>query len=239
MASIALITGASRGIGAAIARSLSASGYLPIINYNNSAQAAQTLAAQLGGAAYQADVSDPEAVDAMFSWVEDRYDGVDLLVNNAGIAMAGLLTDQTPADIARILAVDAAGPIYCCRRAIPYMVQQKQGVILNISSIWGQCGASCEVAYSAAKAAVIGATKALAKELGPSGIRVNCIAPGVIDTQMNADLRPEDMEALRLETPLERIGTPEDVASMAAFLASPQARFITGQVFGVNGGFHI
>ena len=159
-----------------------------------------------------------------------------MLVNNAGIAQQKLFTDLTLQDWERLFAVDVTGVFLCCRRALPGMIRRQQGVILNISSMWGQVGASCEVHYSAAKAAVIGLTKALAKEEGPSRIRVNCIAPGVIATEMNAHLTPEDMEDLREETPLLRIGTPADVARAAVFLASDQASFITGQVLGVNGG---
>ena len=136
-----------------------------------------------------------------------------------------------------MFAVDVDGVFRCCQCALPHMIREKAGVIVNIASMWGQTGASCEVHYSAAKAAVIGLTRALAKELGPSGIRVNCVSPGVIDTKMNAPLGPGTMEALREETPLCRIGTPEDVAEAVAFLAGEGARFITGQVLGVNGGF--
>ncbi|MDC0700747.1 SDR family oxidoreductase, partial [Blautia wexlerae] len=164
---------------------------------------------------------------------------VDVLVNNAGIAQQKLFTDLTDTDWDRIFAVDVKGVFLCCQAALPHMIHEKRGAIVNISSMWGQVGASCEVHYSAAKAAVIGLTKALAKELGPSQIRVNCIAPGVIATEMNDLLGAETLEALREETPLEAIGTAEQVADAVRFLASDQASFITGQVLGVNGGMVI
>ncbi|MBR5700981.1 MAG: SDR family oxidoreductase, partial [Oscillospiraceae bacterium] len=158
---------------------------------------------------------------------------------NAGIARSGLLTDLTYRDWRDIFRVNTDAVFLCCRAAIPYMVHMKRGSILNISSMWGQVGGSCEVAYSASKAAVIGLTKALAKELAPSGIRVNCIAPGVIRTRMLDCFTEDELEDLRLETPLEKLGTPEDVGHLAAFLASDKASFITGQVVGLNGGFVI
>jgi len=165
--------------------------------------------------------------------------GVDLLVNNAGVSRYGLLTDLPYRDWQELFRVNTDAVFLCCKAAIPYMVHQKRGGILNISSMWGQTGGSCEAAYSASKAAVIGLTKALAKELAPSGIRVNCIAPGVIRTRMLDGFTEAELEDLRLDTPLERLGTPEDVGNLAAFLASDRAGFITGQVVGLNGGFVI
>ena len=162
---------------------------------------------------------------------------MDVLVNNAGIAQQKLFSDITPEEWRRMFAVDVEGVFHCCQCALPYMIHRKAGSIVNISSVWGQVGASCEVHYSAAKAAVIGLTKALAKELGPSGIRVNCVAPGVIRTEMNAHLSGEDMEALREETPLCRIGEPEEVADAVSFLAGEGSRFVTGQILAVSGGF--
>ena len=163
----------------------------------------------------------------------------DLLVNNAGIAQQKLFTDVTEEEWDRIFAVNVKGLYTCCRAVVPHMVRRHAGSIINVSSIWGEVGASCEVPYSASKAAVIGFTKALAKELGPSGIRVNCVSPGVIATEMNAALDPETLDALREETPLGTIGTPEDAARAILWLAGEDSAFVTGQVLGVNGGFVI
>lgn len=237
----ALVTGASRGIGAAIALGLAADGYRVVVNYHTCKEKAEMLCRELTRVndlphlAVGADVSDRAQVEAMFAAAGD----VDVLVNNAGIAQQKLFSDLTEADWDRMFDVDVKGVFHCCQLALPHLIHQKSGVIVNISSMWGQVGASCEVHYSAAKAAVIGLTKALAKELGPSHIRVNCIAPGVIDTEMNALLGPETMESLREETPLEMLGTPSHIADAVRFLASDRAAFITGQVLGVNGGMII
>ena len=161
---------------------------------------------------------------------------MDVLVNNAGIAQQKLFTDITEVEWRRMFAVDIDGVFHCCQLALPYMIHVKRGSIINLSSMWGQVGASCEVHYSAAKAAVIGLTKALAQELGPSNIRVNCIAPGVIDTEMNAAHGPEVLRELAEETPLQRLGTPAEVAAVVSFLAGEDSAFVTGQVLGVNGG---
>ena len=235
MGKTALVTGGAGGIGSAVCRALAADGWQVAVAYRSSASAAEALAEELGDSAVYADLTAPDEVEAMFA----RVGGVDLLVNNAGISRYGLLTDLSYRDWQDLFRVNADGVFLCCRAAIPYMVHRKQGGILNISSMWGQVGASCEAAYSASKAAVIGLTKALAKELAPSGIRVNCIAPGVIRTRMLEGFTEAELEELRLETPLERLGTPEDVGHLAAFLASDRARFITGQVVGLNGGFVI
>lgn len=237
----ALITGGARGIGAACARGLAQDGFRVAINYQSSRDKAVALCKELHRinglehTAVHADVSNRAQVEAMFA----RVGSVDILVNNAGIAQQKLFTDLTDTDWDRMFAVDVKGVFLCCQAALPYMIHEKRGAIVNISSMWGQIGASCEVHYSAAKAAVIGLTKALAKELGPSQIRVNCIAPGLIATEMNALLGEETMEALREETPLETIGTVEQVADAVRFLASDRASFITGQVLGVNGGMVI
>ena len=231
----ALITGASRGIGAECARRLAADGWEVCINYNKSEDAALALAAEIGGTAVKADVSSFLEVAQMFETVGT----VDLLVCNAGIAGQQLFTDMTPTDWRRMFSVNTDGIFNCCRCAVPAMIHRKSGNIITISSIWGQTGASCEVAYSASKAAVIGFSQALAKELGPSNIRVNCICPGVIDTEMNAHLSESDMESLREETPLCRIGSPADIAEAVRFLASDGAGFITGQVLAVNGGMYV
>ncbi len=233
MGKTALVTGSSRGIGAAAVRRLAADGWNVAIHYNRSEDQALALAKALGAPAYRADVRDPGQVDALF-----RAAGpVDLLVCNAGIAQYGLLTDTDEAAWRDVLAVNTDGAYRCCRAAIPHMVRQKAGNIILMSSVWGVYGASCEAAYSASKAALVGLTKALAKELGPSGIRVNCVAPGVIDTDMLAQFDRADRQALAEQTPLGRIGRPEDVAELIAFLASDSAGFITGQVIGCDGGF--
>ena len=237
----ALVTGGSRGIGAAICRRLARDGFRVVVHYNRNRERAETLAAELCKAtglphiALPAELAGRAAVEELF-----RLAGpVDVLVNNAGIAQQKLFTDVTEEDCRRVFAVDVDGVFRCCQCALPHMIHEKAGSIVNISSMWGQVGASCEVAYSAAKAAVIGLTKALAQELGPSHIRVNCVCPGVIDTEMNAALGADTMDALREETPLGRIGAPEDVAAAVSFLAGEESSFVTGQILGVNGGFVI
>lgn len=239
MKETALVTGASGGIGRAVARRLARGGYRVMLGYHRNEKGALSILEELRRAygreaaeMMRADVSDAGEVDGLFR----AAGNVDLLINNAGIAQQKLFTDLTEEDWDRMFAVDVRGVFLCCRRALPYMIHEKRGCIVNVSSMWGQVGASCEAHYSAAKAAVIGLTQALAKELGPSGIRVNCVAPGVIGTEMNAGFAAETMERLREETPLCRIGSPEDIAAACAFLASPDAGFITGQVLGVNGG---
>ena len=229
----ALVTGSSRGIGAAAVQALAADGWDVTVHYHQSEAAARALAERLHAPALRADVRDPSQVAALF----DAAGPVDLLVCSAGVAQYGLLTDTDEAAWRQVLAVNTDGAYRCCRAAIPHMVRQKSGCILLISSVWGLYGASCEAAYSASKAALIGLTKALAKELGPSGIRVNCVCPGVIDTDMLAQFDQADRQALADETPLGRLGTPEDVARLIAFLASDKASFITGQIIGCDGGF--
>ncbi|MGN8897195.1 elongation factor P 5-aminopentanone reductase [Flavonifractor sp. HCP28S3_F3] len=233
---VVLITGGSRGIGAAAARRFAAGGDRVIINYCRSQERAEALAAETGGWAVQADVSDPEQVRKMVDNVLDKFCQLDILICNAGIAQQKLFGDLTDEDWRRMFAVNVDGMFYTIRAALPHFIHRKEGRILTVSSMWGQVGGSCEVAYSAAKAAVIGMTKALAKELGPSGITVNCVSPGVINTEMNANLGPEDLAVLAEETPMGTIGEPEDVAEALWYLASPGAKFVTGQVLAPNGG---
>lgn len=232
-----LVTGASGGIGRAIAAEFAAHGYGVAMQCCRHPERAEDLAREIGGAVFRCDVAQEAEVDALFAAAEEAFGFIDVLVNNAGVSWRGLLTDMPLDDWERVFAVNARGVFLCCRRALPPMIRRKRGAIVNISSMWGQQGASCEAAYSASKAAVIGLTQALAQEEGPSGIRVNCIAPGVIDTPMNAGLSAADRASLAEDTPLQRIGTPEEVAQAAFFLAENE--FITGQTLGVNGGFLI
>lgn len=235
MKKIALVTGASRGIGAATALVLAKRGWTVHVNYRVSKAAAYEIAAQTGGLAVQADVAELEQVERMFAEIGP----VSLLVNNAGIAHAGLLTDITPNEWQRLFDVNVTGMYHCCRCAIPHMVHEKAGHIINLASILGTNGGSCEAAYSATKGAVIALTKALSKELGPSNIRVNCIAPGCIDTDMIRNLTDEDRLELADATSLCRLGSAEDVANVIALLAEENTSFLTGQIVGVDGGLII
>lgn len=244
MSRTVLITGASRGIGAETARQFARAGYHVAVNYFHSEAAALALCGELqreGCVALpvRADVSAPEQVAAMVDTVLDNFCQLDILICNAGIAQSKLFSDFTTEEWRRIFAVNVDGVFHCCQAVLPHLIHRKSGKILTVSSMWGQTGGSCEVPYSASKAAVIGLTRALAKELGPSGITVNCVAPGVIDTEMNGALTAADLDALREETPLERIGTPADVAAALLFLASPAGDFFTGQVLSPNGGILI
>lgn len=237
-----LITGASGGIGKALALAFANRGYGVALHYHHNEQGAKDTAEQIrlsGGDAeiFQADLRREDEVSALFDRAEAHFGFLNTLVNNAGVAWRGLLTDMSLSDWDQVLGVSLTGAFLCCRRALLPMVRRQEGSIVNISSMWGEVGASCEAAYSAAKAGLIGLTKALAKEDGPSGVRVNCVTPGVIDTPMNGGLSPDDLLALKEETPLERIGTPEEVAAAVLFLA--EHPFITGQVLGVSGGFVI
>lgn len=238
---VALVTGSSRGIGAAAAIELAKLGYSVAVNYKSNYEAAEAVIreiAALGGKAksYKADISKPEEVESLFSEIEATLGDVSLLVNNAGVSHIGLLQDMSYQDILNLTEVDFLGTLYCTKRAIPNMVSAKNGCIINISSMWGEVGASCEVVYSACKAGVIGFTKALAKELGPCGIRVNCVSPGVITTEMNNELTKETLEELSQETSLLRLGTAEEIGKVIAFLATESASYITGQIIPVNGG---
>ncbi|HHW89363.1 MAG TPA: 3-oxoacyl-ACP reductase FabG [Clostridiales bacterium] len=239
-----LITGASKGIGRATAILFAQKGYNVSINYNKSRNHAQDLMKFMikngySAAAYQADVSIHEQAVNLVKQTIGDFGGLDVIVNNAGIAQTKLFTDITEKDWDNIFDVNIKGMYFVLNAALPFLISQKRGKIINVSSIWGVCGASCEAHYSSAKAAVIGLTKALAKELGPSGINVNCVCPGVIDTQMLDEYAQEELNALKDRTPLGRLGTPEDVAKSIYFLASDNADFITGQILNVDGGFVI
>ncbi|WP_251449303.1 elongation factor P 5-aminopentanone reductase [Vermiculatibacterium agrestimuris] len=236
---VALITGASRGIGAAVARRLRADGCEVVLNYARSRAQAEDLAAQLGGTALQADVSDPAQVKRMVDTVLEKFCQLDILVCCAGVAWQGLTQDMGREEYRRVMGVDLDGTFYCCQAVLPQMIRQRSGRIVTVSSMWGQVGGSCETAYSAAKAGIIGLTKALAKEVAPSGVTVNCVAPGVIDTEMNQSLGSQTLSDLAEETPLGRLGTAEDVAAWVSCLCSPAGDFLTGQVIAPNGGLVI
>lgn len=240
----AVITGASKGIGAATAILFAQSGYNVVINYNDSFESATLLARSLkeNGAnvlPFKANVANRLEVDMMIKEAIYSFGSVDVLINNAGISQQCVFSDITEYDWDKMIDVNLKGVFNCCQAVLPHMINKKSGKIINVSSMWGITGASCEVHYSAAKAGVIGLTKALAKELGPSGITVNCIAPGVVETNMNSALSVDDLNALVEETPLQRIGSADEIAKSIYFLASPAADFITGEVLNVNGGFVI
>lgn len=239
MEKVVLITGGSRGIGEAAVKAFAAAGHRVAFVYNKSRDAAKKLEEATGAFAICADVSVSHETNRAVSLATEKFGGIDVLVNNAGISQIKLFTEITDDDWSRMIGVNLTGCFNFSRAVAPGMIARKSGSIINVSSMWGEVGASCEVHYSAAKAGVIGLTKALAKELGPSRVRVNCIAPGVIDTEMNGELDEAARSALKEQTPLMRIGAPEEVARAILFLASDDADFITGQVIGVNGGFVI
>ncbi len=241
-----LITGATGGIGSALAVAFAKAGCRVIVHTNSKPQKARQLCDILtesyGVEAYsvQADISDSNSVGKMFDQISERSGQLSFLVNNAGIAQQKLFTDITNEDWSKMRGINLDGAFFCCREALKrFMLPNHSGAIVNISSMWGQVGASCEVHYSAAKAGIIGLSKALAKEVGLSGIRVNCVCPGVVMTNMMKDFDETTVQGLREETPLNTLGTPKDIAEAVVFLCSDKAKFITGQILGVNGGFVI
>lgn len=240
----AVITGAAKGIGAAIAVAFAKGGYRVVINYNKSEERARALCQILNdtypteAVCIKADVSTAEGAKKLIAEAVTAFGDIDVLVNNAGIAQQKLFTDITDEDWQAMISTNLGSVFYTSRSAVPFMVSKKSGSIVNISSIWGETGGSCEVHYSAAKAGVIGLTKALSKELAPSGITVNCVCPGVIKTDMLSSFTEEDLAALAEETPVMRLGTPKDVADAVYYLAT-NSGFVTGQVLGVNGGLYV
>ncbi len=241
MKKCALITGASGGIGSEIALRLAKDGYNIAACYCSDENGIRELEKKLAETEaeyriYRADVADFNRMNEIFADAAEIFGGVSVLVNNAGIAQQKLFTDITEQEFDRICSVNFKGVFNCCRCAVPFMVNQKSGKIINVSSIWGVCGASCEVVYSATKAAVIGLTKALAKELAPSNIQVNCVAPGAVDTKMNNNLSSEDKAGFASEIPMGRFGMPWEIAGVVSFLASEDSNYVTAQVITADGG---
>ena len=241
---VVLITGASGGIGKAVAEKFAQNGYRVALHYHNGKERAEALQQELEVQGctvmtVQADLRESSQAEAMIKQIEQQWGSVDVLVNNAGVAQQKLFTDITDEEWRNMFAIHVDGAFYCSRAVLPGMIYKKKGSIINVSSMWGQVGGSCEVHYSAAKAGVIGFTKALAKEVAPSNIRVNCVAPGIIKTDMLNDFTKEDLAQLAEETPLERLGAPCDIAEAVSFLVSDKAKFIIGQVLSSNGGFVI
>ena len=237
----ALITGASGGIGSSIALRLARDGFAVAACYRSDEAGIVSLAAELDviGAEYKiyrADVADCSQMNTVFADATEEFGGVSVLVNNAGVAQQKLFTDITEEEFDFITGVNFKGVFNCCKCAVPFMVNQKSGKIINISSMWGVYGASCETVYSATKAAVIGLTKALARELAPSNIQVNCVAPGAIDTKMNSNLSPDERAALADEIPMGRFGLPGEIAGVVSFLAGSDSDYVTAQVITADGG---
>ncbi len=231
----ALVTGGTGGIGQAICRRLSANGYHVMINYVHSEEKAEKLAKEISGEPIKFDVSNIEEVEK----IAKQIGKIDLLINNAGISEIDLFTGISHEKSSRIMDINLGGTLNCSRAFLPAMIREKCGCIINVSSMWGEVGASCEVDYSATKAGIIGFTKALAKEVAPSGIRVNCVSPGFIMTEMNSQFTDEELNEIKEEIPLGFFGKPEHVADCISFLASDMAEYITGQVISVNGGMVI
>lgn len=241
MKKCALITGASGGIGSEIALRLASDGFSIAACYCSDENGIRELEEKLSQSGaeyriYKADVSDYNSIKEIFADATDFFGGVSVLVNNAGMAQQKLFTDITEQEFDRITAVNFKGVFNCCKCAVPFMVSQKSGKIINVSSMWGVCGASCETVYSATKAAVIGLTKALARELAPSNIQVNCVAPGAIDTKMNNNLSEEDKAAFAEEIPMGRFGSAREIAGVVSFLAGEDSNYVTAQVITADGG---
>ena len=241
MKKVALVTGGAKGIGAAIVKRLCEDGYAVAINYNKSEQRALSLCSFCASEGFtvlpvKCDVAASRDVEKMFAEIEERLGSVDVLVNNAGISLWGLFDTVTDVQWNDVIGTNLTGTFNCTRRAVPAMLKNKYGRIINISSVWGQEGASCEAVYSASKAGVIGLTKALAKEYAPSGITVNCVCPGVIDTDMMSRFSDEERQAIAEDIPAGRMGTPEEVAEAVSFFANENSSYVTGQILGVNGG---
>ena len=239
---VIVVTGSSRGIGAEIVKLLAKSGYTVILNYNKSEDCAKSVENELKNLGhtvdiFKADVSKKEEAECLVKFAVNKYGRIDVLINNAGISQTKLFTDITDEDWQNMMNNNLNSAFYCTRETVKNMIHNKQGLIINMSSIWGVTGASCEVHYSTAKAGLIGFTKALAKELGPSNIRVNAIAPGIIDTDMCSEYSAEEKDKIKEEIPLERIGTPENIAKCAKWLIEDD--YVTGEVISINGGWCI
>ncbi len=238
MSKTVVVTGGSRGIGKAIVEKFASEGYNVLLNYNKSEFSAVETAKKYNNVdVFKADISSPKDVEAMINYAISKYKKIDVLINNAGIASNGLLQDLSLEEWNHLFEVNVTGTFLVTREILPHMISEKAGKIINISSVWGMVGASNEVAYSATKAAIIGFTKALAKEVGPSNITVNSIAPGIVMTDMVSNLSVEEFDQIRNEIPLGELGGTEDIADAAFYLASDSAKYITGQVLSPNGGW--
>lgn len=238
MNKVAIVSGGSRGIGASIVETLASSGFNVVLNYRFSADNANDIASKFSNVVtFQADVSDHAQVKSLVDFTISKFGRIDLLVNNAGIDFINTLSDTSDSDFDKVLKNNLYSAFYLSKEVSPYMINAKSGLIINISSIWGIVGASCEMAYSVSKAGLDAMTKSLAKELGPSNIRVNSIAPGIIDTDMNSFLSKEELSEIVNDIPLERIGLPSDVADTVLFLEKNS--YITGQVIQVTGGWNL
>ena len=239
---VVVVTGGSRGIGAQIVKTLANENYKVILNYNNSKEQAEKIQQELIEQGKEieiikADVSKREETEKLIQFAINKFNKIDVLINNAGISQEGLFTDVTEEEWKKIINTNLNSVFYCNQQALKYMIPEQQGCIINISSIWGETGASCEVAYSTTKAAINGMTKALAKEVGPSNIRVNAIAPGIIDTDMNRNLTNEELEQIKEQIPLNKIGKALDIAKCVKWLIEDE--YTTGQIISINGGWYI